>query len=61
MAYASYGVIDALAVKLWAKQLAKAERLSLDLSDLMGESENSIIQIKRSLGVFIWDSILRKR
>jgi N4-gp56 family major capsid protein len=47
MAYASYGVNDALAVKLWAKQLAKAERLSLDLSDLMGESENSIIQIKK--------------
>lgn len=47
MSYAAYGVNDTLAVKLWSKELAKAERASLDLTDLIGESEDSIIQLKR--------------
>src|SRR5574337_470095 len=49
MAYAAYGVNDSFAVKLWSKSLAKAERNSLDLTDLIGESENDIIQEKREL------------
>jgi N4-gp56 family major capsid protein len=44
MSYATYGVNDSFAVKLWSKSLAKAERASLDLGDLIGESENDIIQ-----------------
>ncbi|MBS0243652.1 MAG: DUF4043 family protein, partial [Proteobacteria bacterium] len=47
MSYAAYGVGDTFAVKLWSKQLAKAERSSLELTDLIGEDENSIIQLKR--------------
>ncbi len=47
MAYAAYGVNDGLAVKLWSKELAKAERASLELTDLMGEDEDSILQVKK--------------
>lgn len=46
MAITSFGVNDALAVKLWSKNLAAAERDSLDLAPLMGDDDNSIIQIK---------------
>lgn len=46
MATTLFGVNDALAVKLWSKNLAAAERDSLDLSALMGDDQNSIIQIK---------------
>ncbi len=47
MATTSYGVNDAMAVKLWAKMLAHAERDSLEIAPLMGEDANSIIHVKR--------------
>jgi N4-gp56 family major capsid protein len=46
MATTSFGVNDAMAVKLWSKSLTVAEREYLDIAPLMGEDENSIIQIK---------------
>lgn len=46
MAITAFGVNDAFAVKLWSKNLAAAERDSLDLAPLMGDDENSIIQVK---------------
>lgn len=46
MATTSYGLNDALTVKLWSKDLARAERETLELAALMGTDENSIIQIK---------------
>lgn len=46
MATTSFGVNDALAVKLWSKSLAVAEREYLDIAPLIGESEDSIIQLK---------------
>lgn len=46
MAYSSFGLNDAMAVKLWSKALAVAERDTLDIAPLMGEDDNSIIQIK---------------
>lgn len=49
MAYTTYGVNDALAVKLWSKNLDKSIRESTALAPLMGEGPNSIIQIKSEL------------
>jgi len=46
MATTSFGVNDAMAVKLWSKNLAAAEREFLDIAPLMGDDENSVIQIK---------------
>lgn len=46
MSTTSFGVNDALAVKLWSKNLTAAMRENLDIAPLMGEDENSIIQIK---------------
>lgn len=46
MATTSFGVNDALAVKLWSKSLAVAEREYLDIAPLIGEGEDSIIQLK---------------
>lgn len=46
MATTSFGVNDALAVKLWSKNLAAAERDYLDIAPLMGDDENSVIHIK---------------
>lgn len=46
MAFTSFGVNDALAVKLWSRSLVVAEREYLDIAPLMGEDDNSIIQIK---------------
>lgn len=46
MAFTTFGVNDALAVKLWSRSLVVAEREYLDIAPLMGEDENSIIQIK---------------
>lgn len=47
MSTTSFGVNDALAVKLWAKALAVQERDTLEIAPLMGESADSIIHIKR--------------
>lgn len=46
MATTAFGVSDALAVKLWSRMLSVAERESANISALMGEDDNSIIQIK---------------
>lgn len=46
MATTSFGVNDALAVKLWSRSLSVAEREYLDIAPLIGEDENSIIQHK---------------
>lgn len=46
MAETQFGVNDALAVKLWSKNLSAAEREYLDIAPLMGEDENSIIHVK---------------
>lgn len=46
MATTSFGVNDTMAQKLWAKQVAEAERDTSDIGKLMGESDTSIIQIK---------------
>lgn len=46
MSTTTFGVNDALAVKLWSKNLTAAMRENLDIAPLMGDDENSIIQIK---------------
>lgn len=46
MAYTSFAVNDAYAIKLWSKMLAVAEREALDIAPLIGSDENSIIQMK---------------
>lgn len=46
MAETQFGVNDALATKLWSKNLSAAEREYLDIAPLMGEDENSIIHVK---------------
>lgn len=46
MSTTTFGVNDAMAVKLWSKSLTAAVRDSLDIAPLMGEDENSIIQVK---------------
>jgi len=46
MATTSFGVNDALAVKLWSRSLAVAEREYLDIAPLIGEGEDNIIQLK---------------
>lgn len=46
MSYTTYGLNDALAVKLFSKMLSKAERDSLDIAPLQGKDQNSIIQVK---------------
>ena len=46
MAYTSFGVNDAMAVKLWSKALTVAMRDNLDLAPLMGTDSNSIIHVK---------------
>lgn len=49
MSYASYGVNDTNAVKLWSKFLSKAERDSLDIAPLMGDDDNALIQVKEEM------------
>jgi N4-gp56 family major capsid protein len=46
MSTTSFGVGDAMAVKLWSKEVAEAERDTSDIAKLMGEDDDSIIQIK---------------
>lgn len=46
MAVTSYGVNDALAVKLWAKKLAVEVLKETEIADYIGEDQNSLIQIK---------------
>lgn len=46
MSYTSFGVNDALAVKIWSKNLTVAMREYLEIAPLFGEGPNSIIQVK---------------
>lgn len=46
MATTTYGVNDALAVKLWSKKLAEEVSKATPIAPLMGTSSNSIIQLK---------------
>jgi N4-gp56 family major capsid protein len=46
MATTSYGVNDALAVKLWSKKLAVEVSKATAIAPLIGTSSNSIIQLK---------------
>lgn len=46
MATTTYGVNDALAVKLWSKKLAEEVSKATAIAPLMGTSSNSIIQLK---------------
>lgn len=46
MATTTFGVNDAMAIKLWSKRVAQAERDTSDVAALMGESDDSIIQEK---------------
>jgi N4-gp56 family major capsid protein len=46
MAYTTFGVNDANAVKLWSKQLSIAARDTLEIAPLIGDDENSIIQMR---------------
>jgi N4-gp56 family major capsid protein len=46
VAYTSFAVNDAYAVKLWSKMLIVAEREALDIAPLIGSDDNSIIQMK---------------
>lgn len=45
MSYTAMGVNDAMAVKLWSKNMTIAERAMLDIAPLIGTSSNSIIQM----------------
>lgn len=46
MAYPTFGVNDAMAVKHWSKILSSSARDTTPIAPLMGEDENSIIQVK---------------
>lgn len=46
MSYTSFGVNDALAVKLWSKKLAVEALKATEIAPLIGEDSNSIIQRK---------------
>lgn len=49
MAYATFGVNDAMAAKIWSKLMVKAERDNLSIASLMGEDDNSVIHVKTEL------------
>ncbi len=57
MAYTSFPVNDAFAVKLWSKMLAVAEREALDIAPLIGTDDNSIIQQKTETSKGSGDSV----
>lgn len=46
MSTTAFAVNDAMAVKLWSKQVTEAERDVMDIAKLMGEGDDNIIQIK---------------
>lgn len=57
MSTTSFGINDAMAVKLWSKSVAQAERDTMDISKLMGESDDSIIQVKEDFSKSAGDKI----
>lgn len=46
MSFPTFGVNDAMAVKSWSKVLSHSARDTTPIAPLMGEDENSIIQVK---------------
>lgn len=46
MATTTYGINDALAVKLWSKKLAVEVSKATAIAPMIGTSSNSIIQLK---------------
>jgi N4-gp56 family major capsid protein len=57
MAYTSFPVNDAFAVKLWSKMLIVAEREALDIAPLIGTDDNSVIQMKTETSKGSGDSV----
>jgi N4-gp56 family major capsid protein len=49
MSTTAFAVNDAMAVKLWSKKTIAAERDTMDIQKLIGESQDSIIQEKTEL------------
>lgn len=49
MSFGSWGVNDANAVKKWSAELANAERMSLAINPLIGDSDDAIIERKKEL------------
>lgn len=56
MATTSFGLNDALAQKLWSKNLAMAERETLDIASLMGD-DNAVIHVKPELNKSAGDKV----
>ena len=57
MSTTTFGVGDAMAVKLWSKEVAEAERDTSDVARLMGEDDDSIIQVKSDFSKNAGDQI----
>src|SRR5882762_5469669 len=57
MATTSYGVNNALAVKLWSKKLAHEALKETFIYKFIGDDENSVIQIKEETGKSAGDRI----
>ena len=57
MSTTSFPVSDAMAVKLYSKEVAEAERDTSDVAKLMGEDDDSIIQIKSDFSKNAGDQI----
>jgi len=49
MSTTTFGVNDAMAVKLWSKYMTVAMRDNLDIAPLMGTDDNSIIHLKEDM------------
>lgn len=57
MSTTSFGVGDAMAVKLWSNEVAEAERDTSDIAKLMGTSDESIIQVHEDFSKKAGDQI----
>ena len=57
MSVTSYGLNDALAVKLWSKKLATEATKALDIAPLFGEGDKSVIQVKTETQKGVGDKI----
>jgi N4-gp56 family major capsid protein len=57
MSTTTFGVGDAMAVKLWSNEVAEAERDTSDISKLMGSSDESIIQVHEEFSKKAGDQI----
>ncbi|SFG65001.1 N4-gp56 family major capsid protein [Methylobacterium gossipiicola] len=57
MSVTTYGLNDALAVKLWSKKLATEATKALDIAPLFGEGDKSVIQVKTELKKGVGDKV----